>query len=726
MGWFDEQIKTRKQKEDEIFEDAFSSIAGAVLGKKLSVSIDNEKITENALSDILKFFNLKYKHVPEKITEYEDIIEYETRPYGIMRRRVLLKEGWYKDAIGPMLGSRTDDNSTVSLIPGKFGGYHFYDHNTGKKVSVNKHNEKLISEDAYTFYKPFPLRKLTIKDIIIYMFGTLSVSDLVFAALGTLLVSLVGMLTPALSRELFGTIVPQKNISMLLAVSVFMIFASISSLLFGTIKGLILNRVNVRLDASVSAATMMRLLSLPAGFFKNYSSGELSNYQSQINNLCSTIISIVLSTGLSSVCSLVYLTQVFQYAPALVGPSLIILFLTICVTAAASLIQIKVNRKLLKLGAKETAVSYEILSGIQKIKLAGAEKRAFAKWGSVFAKVSSLTYNPPTLVKVEGVIITIINLVGTLIMYYLAITTKVSVADYYAFNVAFGAVSGAFSSLAGIAVSIAEIRPVLELIKPILDAEPEISEDRAMVTSLSGNIELNNVSFKYDEETPNVIEDLSLKIKSGQYLAIVGKTGCGKSTLVRLLLGFEKPQKGGIFYDAKDINKLDLKSLRRHMGVVIQDGKLFSGDIFSNITITAPTLTIDDAWEAAEIAGLADDIRNMPMGMYTYLSEGEGGVSGGQRQRILIARAVAPKPKVLIFDEATSALDNITQKHVSDALDSLKCTRIVIAHRLSTIKNADRIIVLDGGKIIEDGTYDELIEQNGFFADLVARQRIEE
>ena len=224
---------------------------------------------------------------------------------------------------------------------------------------------------------------------------------------------------------------------------------------------------------------------------------------------------------------------------------------------------------------------------------------------------------------------------------------------------------------------------------------------------------------------PNVIDDLSLKIKSGEYLAVVGSTGCGKSTLMRLLLGFEKPQKGSIFYDKKDIAKIDSESLRRKIGVVMQDGKLFLGDIYSNIVITAPELTLDEAWKAAEIASIADDIRAMPMGMHTIISQGQGGISGGQRQRLMIARAVAPKPKILMFDEATSALDNITQKKVSEAIESLECTRIVIAHRLSTIQNADRIIYLEDGKIVEEGTYKELIEKNGYFAKLVERQRLD-
>ena len=280
-------------------------------------------------------------------------------------------------------------------------------------------------------------------------------------------------------------------------------------------------------------------------------------------------------------------------------------------------------------------------------------------------------------------------------------------------------------SIAGMALITAQIKPILEMIEPILKAVPEVSEGKQMLTRLSGSIEINNLYFRYNENMPYVLEDLSLKIKAGQYVAIVGKTGCGKSTLMRLLLGFEKPDKGAIYYDGKDINTMDLKSLRKLMGVVTQDGKLFQGDIYSNITISAPELGLDEAWEAAEMAGMADDIRDMPMGMFTMISEGSGGISGGQKQRLMIARAIAPKPKVLMFDEATSALDNITQKKVSDSLDAMRCTRIVIAHRLSTIRQCDRIIVLDGGRIIEDGTYDELIAAGGFFAELVERQRVD-
>ncbi|OQA08654.1 MAG: Alpha-hemolysin translocation ATP-binding protein HlyB [Firmicutes bacterium ADurb.Bin373] len=295
-----------------------------------------------------------------------------------------------------------------------------------------------------------------------------------------------------------------------------------------------------------------------------------------------------------------------------------------------------------------------------------------------------------------------------------------------AFSASFALVNGAIMSLAGVATAIANIKPLLGMVEPLLKTVPETGGNKQIITRLTGNIEVNNVSFRYNEEMPLILDNFSLKIKAGQYVAIVGKTGCGKSTLLRLLLGFEAPQRGAIYYDGQDIARLDLRSLRRHIGAVTQNGRLFAGDIFSNIVVSAPWLTLDDAWQAAELAGIADDIRAMPMGMQTMISEGSGGISGGQRQRLMIARAIVPKPRILMFDEATSALDNITQRQISNALDALQSTRIVIAHRLSTIRNCDRIIVLENGKIAEDGSYDELIQKCAYFAELVKRQRLDD
>ena len=727
MGWFNEQIKERKISDNNAFEASFDNITASVLGKKMSSALNDSRIiTKNAIDAILKFYHVPSREVPEELEDMNEQLEYLMRPYGIMRRSVILESGWYKDAIGAMLGIRKDNGTVVALIPSGFSGYEYFDLESGKYIKVKKSNEDLFEDEAIAFYKPFPLKSLTIKDLIIYIAQVLSVSDYVAIALATLAVSLLGMLTPKINNILFSVVVTSGSVRLLIGIAIFAICLSLTSLIISSVKSLISARINTKLSISIEAATMMRLMSLPADFFKNYSSGELQERAGNISSLCDMLVSTILNTGLTSAFSLIYIYQIFVYAPGLVIPSLIITFITIIFFVVSALMQMKISVKQMELGGKESGMTYALISGVQKIKLAGAEKRAFARWANLYAERISYSYNPPAFLKLNPVISSAISLTGTLVMYYMAVKTGVSVAEYYAFNTAYGMVSGAFMSLSSIALTFAQIKPILERVKPLLDAKPEISEGKQVITRLSGAVEMNNVSFRYNESMPNVIDNLSLKIRPGQYVAIVGKTGCGKSTLMRLLLGFEKADRGAIYYDGKDINSLDLKSLRRKIGSVMQNGKLLQGDIYSNITISAPWLTMDEAFEAAEKAGIAEDIRRMPMGMHTMISEGSGGISGGQRQRLMIARAIAPKPKILMFDEATSALDNITQRQVCEALDAMKCTRIVIAHRLSTIKQCDRIIVLDGGHIVEDGTYRELIDNKGYFYELVERQRVDD
>ena len=714
------------QSNQDAFEESFFRVAGAVLGGKTAQQMrDSRLIEKEALDEILKYYHCKAAEVPDSVRTADEQMEYVLRPLGIMTRSVKLEDGWYRDAFGPMLGFMKDTGAAIALLPKPVVGYWYKDPATGRSVTINRRTASRFGQEAFCFYKPLPQKKLGIPDLLLYMKNCLSAGDFVLIGLATLAFTLVGMIEPRVYQTITGTVVKTGNISLLVSMAVFLLASALSAQLLGVVKRLLMSRLSTKTSMQVEASVMMRVLSLPVSFFRKYASGELSSRVGSVNSLCDMLLNQILSAGLTSLISLLYITQIFRFAPLLVWPSIVIILATVGLGLANSLMRIQLSRRMMNLSAKEAGLTYATVSGIQKIRLAGAEKRAFARWADLYAQGAALKYNPPTVLKLNGVFLSAISLIGNIVLYYLAVRSGVDQSNYYAFTAAYGHVAGAFASMAAIASSAASFRPVLEMAEPILKTEPEVTESKEAVSRISGAIEMNHVSFRYDEDSPYILNDLSLKIRAGEYIAIVGRTGCGKSTLIRLLLGFEKPEKGAVYFDGKDLNRIDPRSLRKKMGVVTQNGQLFQGDIFSNIVISAPQLTLNEAWEAAEVAGIADDIREMPMGMQTLISEGQGGISGGQKQRLMIARAIAPKPKILIFDEATSALDNKTQKQVSEALDGLKCTRIVVAHRLSTIRNCDRILVLDEGRIIEDGTYDQLIEQGGFFADLVERQRLD-
>ena len=726
MLWFDEQIKARKQNDDDMFEESFLRIAGAILGRQISSALEDEAFQmRSAMERILRFYHIQPTEVPENIKSVNEQLEYLLRPHGIMRRNVRLSSGWYKDAFGAMLAVRTDNGEAVALIPNKTSGYHFFDASEGKNIRVNKKTAALFAEEAIAFYVPFPSEKMQIRDLVHYMIKCVSPADIGVIVFLMLLTALLGLIGPAVNKWLFSAVILSDTIRPLVMTAIFLLCLTASQMVINLIKLLATARINTKLQLSVEAATMARILTLPLSFFKKYSVGDLANRAAYITALCDLIVNSILSVGISGVFSLIYLFQIFSFARELAAPAIITILAVAVLSVVSSLLQVSISKKRMEAAAAESGMTYSMITGIQKIKLSGAEKRAFAKWGAQYAKGAALTFDPPMFLKVNKVLCVAINLFGMIAIYFFAIRSHITVSDFYAFNTSYGLVSGAITMLAGLALSIVDVKPMLEMCLPIMEAVPETAEQKQVLERLTGSIEINHLSFRYSENAPRIIDDLSLNIRAGEYIAIVGKTGCGKTTLMRLLLGFEKPEKGAIFYDGKNMETIDLKSLRRRIGSVMQDGKLFQGDIFSNIVICAPWLTMDDAWEAAEVSGIADDIRKMPMGMMTVISEGQGGISGGQRQRLMIARAVAPKPKVLMFDEATSALDNITQKKVADALAKMKCTRIVIAHRLSTIRECDRILVLDKGHIIQQGTYDELIAQKGFFAELVERQRID-
>lgn len=725
MGWFDEQIRQRIESDQNIFEDSIFNMASSVIGRKAAKQINDDRIvTKAALEEIIKYYGFKPKS--DTFNDLQENIDMQNilRPYGIMFRDVELDEEWINEGYGPVIGRLKSKNLVIALLPAVYKGYYYIDYENGRRVKVTKKVMEDIDSQALCFYKPLPGKELHIKDLIFYMQSCLNLSDIAFYGLLMLFYTFAAYLTAPLIELISGFVLKSGNYSILAGTGAFLIAVSLAELLFRSSADMVMERIEIKTGISVEAAVMNRVLGLPAKFFRKYTSGELSSRINSVTVLCDLISTNLISMPITLLFSMVYLAQIRTFAPALVVPALVITLTSLLFSIITIVIKAGITQKTLQYDAHEDGITYAFIGGIQKIRLAGAEKRAFAKWANDFNDSASLNYSPPAIIKLNKTINLAIGLIGTLVLYNLAVNTGVSASEYMAFNTSFGLLTAAMASISGVALSTANIKPILNLAEPILQAVPEVTEGKEQINSLSGNIEVSNLHFRYEDTSPEILKGISFRIKAGEYVAVVGKTGCGKSTLMRLLLGFETPDKGAIYYDGKDISKVDMASLRRKIGSVTQNGSLFQGDIFSNIVITNPLLTLDDAWEAAEIAGIADDIREMPMGMNTIIAEGQGGISGGQKQRLMIARAVAPKPKILMFDEATSALDNITQKKVSNALDGLNCTRIIIAHRLSTIRNCDRILVMDDGKIVEEGKYEELLEKNGFFAELVKRQQL--
>ena len=730
MNWFDDQIRNRQQNDEDEFSFAFTELSSVVMGEAAARAglVTPRQRTHNAVQEILKFFGEEIIPVPESVTDTAEYVNYCLRPSGIMKRRVELKGKWWREASGPMLGvlkseigMRNAESEIVALLPGD-KGYAFFDYESGKRISIDSKTAKNIEVDAYCFYKPFPARELSVTDLVKYMLKTITRGDIFYYLAIMSITTLMGLIHPRISLLLYSRVIPEGNAGALWPLGILMISLALATQVLSLSQRLVMSRATMRLSNTVEPAAMMRMLNLPTGFFKQYAAGELSQKFSLIPAICNSIFSVITGTLITSLFSLAYFTQIAGITPALMTPALLIIGATLAVNIITTLTSVRIQRRSLDARAGLSGMTYSILSGIQKIKLTGSEKRIFARWATRYKTSANFTYNPPFTLKYGAVISRAITLAGLAAVYFISIMSQIGVGEYMAYNAAFGMVSASILSLGTITTFFAGLKPQLDLVYPILKAAPEISGNKTIVTELYGGIEAQNLTFRYDEGGRNIIDGINIKIRPGQYVAFVGRTGCGKSTLIRLLLGFEKPNKGAIYYDGKDITKLDLPSLRRKIGAVMQSGKLFSGDIYSNIVISAPTLTLDDAWEAARTADIAEDIKAMPMGMHTVITEGSGGVSGGQKQRLMIARAIAPKPRILIFDESTSALDNITQKHVSDALAALKCTRIVIAHRLSTIKDCDIIYVLEDGKITEEGTFDELVEKKGYFYELVERQ----
>jgi ABC-type bacteriocin/lantibiotic exporter with double-glycine peptidase domain len=402
-----------------------------------------------------------------------------------------------------------------------------------------------------------------------------------------------------------------------------------------------------------------------------------------------------------------------------------LLLVAVAVLALLVRRQIAPQRRLQAALGQTQALALQILGALPKLRVARAEERAFARWAAglgrmkdafvdtqrVFAQLGAFTAAWQALA-IAIVLLVVGRVTGS----------SLSAGDFAAFTTAFATTAAAILGLVGVLAATSQAAVLWERARPIVASAPEVSSGGGIDPGdLRGAVELSHVAFRYAGGGPPVLDDVSFAAAPGEFVAIVGPSGAGKSTLFRVLLGFEEPEAGTVSYDGQSLSDLDARAVRRQLGVVIQNARILAGTIFQNI-VGAANLTLDDAWDAAHVAGIAEDIARLPMGMHTFISDSAEAFSGGQRQRLLIARAVVARPRVLLFDEATSALDNRTQAAVSAALDELQATRIVIAHRLSTIRHADQILVLERGRIAERGGYDELMDRGGLFSTLARRQ----
>jgi ABC-type bacteriocin/lantibiotic exporter with double-glycine peptidase domain len=410
------------------------------------------------------------------------------------------------------------------------------------------------------------------------------------------------MFLPYMNKQIFDSVIPTGTKSDLLPLAALLIGATVGSALFSMTRTLGLMRLRDKINHSVQCAALARLFTLPVSFFKGFSAGEISRRAISVNTLTEMLSDTVLTSLLAALFSFVYIFQMAGFAPVLVAPALLSIGGLLTLTFLTGLIRQKHSRRLMELSAKLDGMVFGLLGGIQKIKLAGAERRAFARWAAQYKELGRLRYNPPALLPLSGALQTLLVMGSTILLYYVAGRGLAAPSDYMAFNAAYGAVSSALLSLGGVVVSLANVKLHLEMVKPILETPPEFHAGKKQVMRLSGRIEVSNVTFSYTPDGPLVLNNLSLKVEPGEYVAIVGRSGSGKSTLMRLLLGFETPTSGAIYYDGYDLQTLDVRSVRQCIGVDLQDSKLFPGSIYANIIITAPWATLEDAWEAARLA----------------------------------------------------------------------------------------------------------------------------
>ena len=647
-----------------------------------------------------------------------------SRMSHFITREVVLEEKWYKRDSGPLLVYRTEDKKPLACIPKSPRCYVAYDVTEQTAVVVDEKFASQLNPKAMMFYRPFPDKAMKAKDLFLFGLKSVYTSDIFRFIFMALIGTCIGLLIPYMNEQLYDKFIPMGNRNGLVEICGVILACTLGNATFTIVKNLATFRSMNAMEYAVQSATYDRLFNLPQSFLQKYDSADLAQRAMGISNVYNLLSDVVVKSLLSAVFSLLYLWRMFKYSKKMSWTALLLLIFCMALIVWIGIRQTKYDKQKLEKEMESQTLMHQLLMGIAKIRIAGVENRALYEYLKPYVETRKINIRSEKMSVFVNTLVGGLPTVFSMIFYFIMVKKSISmsVGEFMGFTAAFGSFSGAMLEIVASVLQANDAKPIYDFCKPILETLPEFEEDAQMPGHLTGEIEVNNVTFSYSEDSGTVLKDISLHIKAGEYIGVVGSSGSGKSTLLKLLLGFERPQLGKIYYDGRDIDSLDKRELRKKFGVVLQDGGLISGSIFENITITAPNAKLKRVKEVIREVGLEEDIKSMPMGLHTVLSENSGTISGGQKQRILIARAIVGKPKIIFFDEATSALDNVTQSMVVETLEKLKATKIVIAHRLSTVMNCDRILVLEHGQLVEEGSYQELMDKKGRFYELAIRQ----
>ncbi|MCL2057202.1 MAG: NHLP bacteriocin export ABC transporter permease/ATPase subunit, partial [Oscillospiraceae bacterium] len=600
-------------------------------------------------------------------------------------REVILSGKWYLQDGGSFLAKLEESGEPVALLQKTPRSYILFNPATGERVKVTKKIAEKVDPKAVMFYRSMPTHSLNGKDVLRFVLQGTRKADWAWVFLMGIGGGLLGMLSPEITGIVFETVIPDGNRNLLVQIGFLMGALSLTTFAFEFTRASAVQRISGAAERDLQSAVWDRLLSLPVGFFKKFTAGELSMRAMSISQIQQVLSSVAVSTIMTGIFSAFYIIVMFRKSTRLAWIGIAISLIALLVSLGFGWLQLKHEGTLLKTNNKISGRMFGWLSGLAKIKMSGSEKRTFYNWSRMFRDSRAITFRKESIGNWAAVFGSSITLISSIILFYAIFNlmdNKISPGAFIAFNAAFGKLMQSCVQLSGAVMSVNVIGPLYKEAKPIFEAVPEYDEQKTEAPPLTGDIELSHINFSYDKDGPQIIKDVSLRIRSGEHIALVGPSGSGKSTLFRILLAFEQPDSGDVYFDGVSLGQLDVRSVRRQLGVVLQTGQLLAGSIFENIAGANPGITQDDAMRAVRQAGMEEDLTQMPMGLHTMVSEGAGTLSGGQRQRLLIARALAGNPKILFFDEATSALDNKTQKIVIDSVNQLKVTRITIAHRL--------------------------------------------